>query len=607
MKKSISLILVLLFLTSCGGGGGSDTSAPSTPTPDTSAPVISAPDSISVAAQSGAGISASEAVISDFFNNVRALDNVDGTVAVSNDAPAVFPLGITTVTFSASDRAGNEALQVIRTVTVFDADAPAITLNGPSAINHVHGLAYTDLGAVAEDAVDGSVAVTTQGTVDVNAMGTYNLVYSAVDSEGNVALQVTRTVTVITSIIPNSIEPFISEYSEGSGTNRYIEIYNDSDADLPLAGYAFAISLDGADIDGAWDIWGNFDISASIGAKSVYSICHTDSDDRVKTECDMLVDNLPDGNDGFALVKGTVTNYAVLDRIGDWSSTAPISGWDVCGYSAATLDRTLIKKPLTSGSADWSASAGSNAENCAWLVLVEDDWTNLGSHSSSESPSFVSAFQLLGTKVFLQDYNPADQLIESDEFDGVIDTGAISFDLLSAPLNLENLINAVEGGDFQDAVLKFAIDSALPSAEESALVDLYITTGIDSEVDANGSQLHCQVVLDWQSNGLRASISEPPQDITLVVTKPSLTATTTIDAFDIFEVSSNEGNSTAVLELKLMTALNEAVKVAPELLMSLLVPRKLHVRVVVTLPLVDAAGAEITELNATMRIKRGVQ
>jgi hypothetical protein len=592
---------MLLSLASCGGGGGSDTS--SAPTPDTGAPVISAPDSISVAAQSSAGTSANSAVISDFLNAVLALDNVDGTVAVSNDAPALFPLGLTNVTFSASDRAGNNAQQVTRTVTVFDADAPVINLNGSSAIDHMYGLAYTDMGAVAEDAVDGSVTVTTEGSVDVNTVGIYSLIYSAVDTEGNVALQVTRTVTVITSIIPESVEPFISEYSEGSSTNRYIEIYNNSDAELPLAGYAFALSLDGADAEGTWDIWRNFDISASIAAKSVFSLCHVDSDDRIKGQCDMLVDSLPDGNDGFALVKGTVSNYAVLDRIGDWRSFAPSGGWDVCGYSAATTDRTLIKKPLTDGSADWLASAGSSAENCAWLVLVEDDWTNLGVHSRTENPSFVSTFKLLNSTVILQDYNPVDQTIESEQFDGVIDAGGISFDLLSAPLNLTNLINAAESGDFQDAVLKFSIDSALPSAESSALVDLYITTGIDSERDDNGSQLHCQVALNWQSNGATASISEPPQDITLVVTKPSLLATTTIGAFDVFEVSSGELSDEAVLELKLMTALNEAVKIAPELLMSLLVPRRLHVRVVITLPLVDSEGVEITELNAIMKIK----
>ena len=602
MNKSISLILVLLFLASCGGGGGSDAPSPSAPSPDTSAPVISAPDSISVAAESANGTSAADAVIAGFLN-VTAVDNVDGTVAVTNDAPAVFPLGSTTVTFSASDRAGNDALQVIRTVTVFDADAPVISLNGASSVNHVYGTVYTDMGAAAVDAVDGSVVVTTQGAVDVNTVGNYSLVYSAVDSEGNIALQVTRTVTVITSIIPNNIEPFISEYSEGSNANSYIEIYNDSEAELPLADYAFALSLDGADTDGTWDTWNNFDISASIAAKSVYSICHVDSDPRIKTECDLLVGNLPDGNDGFALVKGSVDNYAVLDRVGDWSSVAPSVGWDVCGYSAATSGRTLIKKPFASGTADWSVSAGSSAENCAWLVLVEDDWTNLGEHSSIEAPTFTSAFKLLGAKVTLEDYNPEDQTTEFDEFYGDIEGGAISFDLRSAPLKLLNLTNAAEDGDSQDSVLKFAIDSALPSAEKSALVDLYITSGIDSVRESNESQLHCQVALNWQANGVSASIIEPPQDITLVVTKPSLTATTTIGAFDVFEVSSDEASDTAVLELKLMTALNEAVKIAPEILMSLLVPRRLHVKVVITLPLTDSEGAEITELNAMMRIR----
>jgi hypothetical protein len=603
LKKSISLILVVLSLASCGGGGGSDSSTAQPPTVDTSAPVLSAPESISVAAQSSAGISASESAIADFLNAVVATDNVDSSVSVTNDAPAVFPLGLTSVTFSASDRAGNEALQVTATVTVLDADAPVISLNGASSIDHVYGLAYTDLGAVAEDSVDGSVTVTSQGAVDVNAMGRYELVYSAVDSEGNVALPVTRTVTVTTSIVANSIEPYISEYSEGSANNRYIEIYNDSDSALALAGYAFAISLNGADIEGVWDVWNDFDISASVEANSVYSLCDAGSDDRIKAQCDMLVENLPDGNDGFALVKGSVINYAVLDRVGSWSSSAPANGWDVCGYSGATTDRTLVKKPFIRGSAEWSASAGSNAENCSWLVLVEDDWTNLGAHSSNENPDFISTFKLMDSRVTLQDYNPADQTIDIDEFEGVVENGAINVDLQSAPLNLLNLTNAVDAGDFQDATLTFALDSALPSAEASALVDLYITTGIDGIKESNESQLHCQLALNWQSNGATASIVEPAQDITLVVTKPSLTATTTIGAFDVFEVSSDGLNNTPVLELKLMTAINEAVKVAPELLMSLLVPRRLHVRVVFTLPLIDSQGAEITELNAIMRLR----
>ena len=77
-------MLALLSLTGCGGDG-SDTS--SKPTPDRTAPIISAPISISVAAQNGAGAEASNAAISTFLSAVSASDNVDGSVVVSNDAP----------------------------------------------------------------------------------------------------------------------------------------------------------------------------------------------------------------------------------------------------------------------------------------------------------------------------------------------------------------------------------------------------------------------------------------------------------------------------------------------------------------------------------------
>ena len=600
LKHNLLSVLILLSLVGCGGGGGSD--SPPAPTPDTTAPVITAPDSISVAAESSAGTAADNPAIASFLSRVSATDNVDGRVNVSNNAPALFPLGVTTVTFTARDASGNQAQPLTRTVTVYDGDAPVITLNGATSLNHVHGSPYVDPGAVAEDVVDGSVTVTVEGSVDTEVMGIYRLVYSAQDSEGNMALEVVRTVNVITSVIPNSVEPYISEYAEGSASNRYIEIYNDADIQLSLAGYGYAIAEDGADTAGFWDSWNSFDISATVEAKSVFTLCQQGIDERIEAECDLLIDSMPDGNDSFALVKGSASNYAILDRIGELSTTAPADGWDVCGYQAATADRTLIKKPFTAGFAQWPVSAGSNGDNCGWLVLVEDDWTNIGQHSSTQAPSFESTFKLVDSKVSLRDYDPATQAVEEEEFDTSIEDGVISVDLRSAPLNLLNLTNAVEGGDFQDAVLKFAIDSALPSAEKSAVVDLYITTGIDGQRDSNESQIHCQVALNWTSNGASASILEPPQEITLVVTRPSFVADTVIGPFDVFEVIPGDMSTDAVLELKLMTALNEAVKIAPELLMSLLVPRRLHVRVVATLPLEDAEGHQVTELSARMKI-----
>src|SRR5204863_376904 len=53
-------------------------------------------------------------------------DNCSSPVVVSSDAPAVFPPGPTTVTFTARDAAGNSATATT-TVTVVDTTAPTFS------------------------------------------------------------------------------------------------------------------------------------------------------------------------------------------------------------------------------------------------------------------------------------------------------------------------------------------------------------------------------------------------------------------------------------------------------------------------------------------------
>ena len=77
-----------------------------------------------------------------------------------------------------------------------DVTAPVITLNGSASVSVAWGATYTDAGATASDNVDGSVAVVTGNTVNTAAPGVYTVTYNATDAAGNVATQVTRTVTV---------------------------------------------------------------------------------------------------------------------------------------------------------------------------------------------------------------------------------------------------------------------------------------------------------------------------------------------------------------------------------------------------------------------------
>ncbi|WP_414093127.1 HYR domain-containing protein [Mariprofundus ferrooxydans] len=53
--------------------------------------------------------STSQATVS--IGTATATDNVDGIVAVTNNAPATYPIGVTTVTYTSSDLAGNAATE----------------------------------------------------------------------------------------------------------------------------------------------------------------------------------------------------------------------------------------------------------------------------------------------------------------------------------------------------------------------------------------------------------------------------------------------------------------------------------------------------------------
>ncbi len=87
---------------------------------DLVAPVVSAPTNIVVAAAPGAtSVAASDSAIAAFLAAASASDDRDGDLSqsVTHNAPTSFPVGVTTVTFSVSDAAGNSATATA-TVTV---------------------------------------------------------------------------------------------------------------------------------------------------------------------------------------------------------------------------------------------------------------------------------------------------------------------------------------------------------------------------------------------------------------------------------------------------------------------------------------------------------
>lgn len=87
-------------------------------------PTITAPANIFVPASPGQ-CSVNAALVN--LGQPQASDNCPQNLTVSNDAPVVFPVGATTVTWTARD-GGNNTATASHTVTVFDAQPPVITV-----------------------------------------------------------------------------------------------------------------------------------------------------------------------------------------------------------------------------------------------------------------------------------------------------------------------------------------------------------------------------------------------------------------------------------------------------------------------------------------------
>lgn len=100
---------------------------------DATPPVPVCPGNVTVASVGPGGVPASDAAVQAFLASVTVSDSVDPAPTLSNDAPAIFPVGETIVTFTATDAAGNVA-HCANLVTVKDATA---RLDDPAAAKGV--------------------------------------------------------------------------------------------------------------------------------------------------------------------------------------------------------------------------------------------------------------------------------------------------------------------------------------------------------------------------------------------------------------------------------------------------------------------------------------
>jgi len=147
----------------------------------------------------------------DWTIGVTALDGYDGditsSIVVTDTAVDMDTIGTFDILYDVDDANSNSAVQVSRTITIEDTTLPVIT-DSIGASTYEYGTAEPTwaTGVTALDdygSVDltGSIVIT-DTAVDMNTIGTFDILYNVVDAQGNNAVQVVRTITIEDTTIP---------------------------------------------------------------------------------------------------------------------------------------------------------------------------------------------------------------------------------------------------------------------------------------------------------------------------------------------------------------------------------------------------------------------
>lgn len=168
---------------------------------------------------------------------------------------------------------------------------------------------------------------------------------------------------------------FISEYIEGSGFNKSLELYNPTALPIDLSNYSISYYINGSTSPSS-----TFNPSGTLNPGDVYVITNQGATDmQLINQADTFLSGTAtvvnyNGDDAVALYHGT-TAIDILGTVG----VDPGLSWTVLGtngFSGSTRNQTLRRDTnVQAGQTNWTIGA-----NTEWVVFANNTTSDIGQH-----------------------------------------------------------------------------------------------------------------------------------------------------------------------------------------------------------------------------------
>lgn len=474
------------------------------PPPDLLAPVLTLPADVTTDTDAGLATATVSFAVS-------ALDDVDGdlssAVTLSHTPGSAFPIGVTEVTASVSDTAGNNT-QGSFTVTVTDAEPPVLTPPAAIVTTHDPGTAVarldvTSLGSVSDNSgVLPAITYAINGTGLTGAydfpLGITTVTMDATDTAGNAAQQVSFTVTVEDNTAP-TIALSADQTRLGAGETARIDFA------LSEAAFDFDLSdvqVTGGTLDGfngtgtAYQATFTPDSGTGTAVISVADNAFTDAAGNANSDgadADNRIDILFDSEAPSATISALAGPVA-----GVFTATITLSE-PSDDFTADDLDLTNATASLTGGGASYALQLTPLAEGTVSVTV------RAGSFSDAFGNSNLAA---------------------SNTSDALFDVTAPDVEILGLPDNFTAGARFSVTIRFSEPVSGFdATDIALTNAGASGFAGAGAVYTLDIQPTGAGNvtmQIPAGVATDAAGNGNHASAIATVQNTTVAETQTQI-------------------------------------------------------------------------------------